>query len=154
MSWFYKKQKRPAHLSIVERLGGFSCNKDTNNHWQHKLFRKKDFKKVYSQDIITSRCSELIIIRQSDVPGKEFQNAKVSLLYRQATYRKFRWQRSGWHTYEIRHMRPIVSRPDVLTHSLVKTWQENYHISWEYQHTKRKYFSVLSSPPRNEVTRP
>ena len=25
-------QKRPAHLSIVERLGGFSCSKDTNNH--------------------------------------------------------------------------------------------------------------------------
>ena len=25
------KQKRPAHLSIVERLGGFSCCKDTND---------------------------------------------------------------------------------------------------------------------------
>ena len=27
-----KGQKRPAHFSIVERLGGFSCYKDTNNH--------------------------------------------------------------------------------------------------------------------------
>ena len=24
-------KKRPAHLSIVERLGGFSCYQDTNN---------------------------------------------------------------------------------------------------------------------------
>lgn len=154
MSWFYKKQKRPAHLSIVERLGGFSCNKDTNNHWQHKLFRKKDFKKVYSQDITTKQML-LIDYHQTEwCPREGVQNAKVSLLYRQATYRKFRWQKSGWHTYEIRHRRPLVSRQDILTHSIVKTWRENNQSVRTYQHTKRKHFSILSSPPHNEVTRP
>ena len=87
-------------------------------------------------------------------PREGVQNAKVSLLYRQATYRKFRWQRSGWHTYEIRHRRPLVSRQDILTHSIVKTWRENNQSVRTYQHTKRKHFSILSSPPHNEVTRP
>ena len=39
------KIKRPAHLSIVERLGGFWCCKNTNFFFIFGIFTKKELKK-------------------------------------------------------------------------------------------------------------
>ena len=54
------KTKRPAHLSIVERLGGFWCCKGTAFIWNSQTYLKKKNKSCLRNPLFASKCYHIL----------------------------------------------------------------------------------------------
>ena len=91
------KSKRPALVRCSNgKRGGFCCCKDTNNHWQYKLFSKKNHSKVDSLTYLYLIMPNLII-ESRFVSGEKF--LKISLCFLSLSYSLAPNLRIVWSSY-------------------------------------------------------